>query len=281
MRDITSWGKFLATLPLLMIAACSSLNSLSPGFKDTDSNRPQSLTVFAAASLIEAFNEIRESYQGINPGTQLVINYAGSQQLAQQLSQGAPADIYASADKAQIDNVIRSGRVHQGVEEEFVQNRLVVILPDDNPGNIGELGDLSNPGLQILLADGAVPAGQYSLEMLERASQEKMYGAEFKDQVLRNVVSYEENVRAVLSKILLGEADAGIVYESDGWGANDEDIILIRIPDLVNATASYYISPVSDSLNKNLAQDFIDFVLSSAGQDILARYGFSQQGQYD
>lgn len=281
MREINLLSKSLVAFPLLIIAACASLNGFGSGFKNEHTDPQGSLTVFAAASLIEAFNEIGESYEAANPGVQITLNYAGSQQLAQQLSQGAPADVFASADKEQMDNVISSGRVLQGMEVKFVRNRLLIIVPEDNPGQIQDFGDLSNPGLEIILADGAVPVGRYSLQMLSRASQSNLYGDGFKQDVLNNAVSYEENVRAVLSKVILGEADAGIVYVSDGWGINAEEVRLISIPDQVNISASYYISPVSDSSNQGLAQDFIEFVLSPESQDILARYGFDRQGQYD
>lgn len=281
MREINLLSKSLVAFPLLIIAACASLNGFGSGFKNEHTDPQGSLTVFAAASLIEAFNEIGESYEAANPGVQITLNYAGSQQLAQQLSQGAPADVFASADKEQMDNVISSGRVLQGMEVKFVRNRLLIIVPEDNPGQIQDFGDLSNPGLEIILADGAVPVGRYSLQMLSRASQSNLYGDGFKQDVLNNAVSYEENVRAVLSKVILGEADAGIVYVSDGWGINAEEVRLISIPDQVNASASYYISPVSDSSNQGLAQDFIEFVLSPESQAILARYGFDRQGQHD
>lgn len=281
MREINLLSKSLVAFPLLIIAACASLNGFGSGFKNEHTDPQGSLTVFAAASLIEAFNEIGESYEAANPGVQITLNYAGSQQLAQQLSQGAPADVFASADKEQMDNVISSGRVLQGMEVKFVRNRLLIIVPEDNPGQIQDFGDLSNPGLEIILADGAVPVGRYSLQMLSRASQSNLYGDGFKQDVLNNAVSYEENVRAVLSKVILGEADAGIVYVSDGWGVNAEEVRLISIPDQVNVSASYYISPVSDSSNQGLAQDFIEFVLSPESQAILARYGFDRQGQHD
>jgi molybdate transport system substrate-binding protein len=279
-REINLLSKSLVAFPLLIIAACASLNGFGSGFKNEHTDPQGSLTVFAAASLIEAFNEIGESYEAANPGVQITLNYAGSQQLAQQLSQGAPADVFASADKEQMDNVISSGRVLQGMEVKFVRNRLLIIVPEDNPGQIQDFGDLSNPGLEIILADGAVPVGRYSLQMLSRASQSNLYGDGFKQDVLNNAVSYEENVRAVLSKVILGEADAGIVYVSDGWGINAEEVRLISIPDQVNISASYYISPVSDSSNQGLAQDFIEFVLSPESQDILARYGFDRQGHH-
>lgn len=276
MREIGMWIKFLVALQLLIITACSGLPGLVFGVEDADPDQNQTLTVFAAASLIESFNEIGERYEAENPGTQIILNYAGSQQLAQQLSQGAPADVYASADRDQMENVIRSGRVQQGKEIEFARNRLAVILPEDNPGQIENIRDLANHDLQIVLADGAVPVGRYSMQMLEKADRSGVYGAGFKEHVIKNIVSYEENVRAVLSKILLGEADAGIVYSSD---VLESGARLIRVPDNINVIASYYISPISDSSNQDLGRDFIEFIFSPDGQQLLVSNGFIQQGQ--
>ena len=117
--------------------------------------------------------------------------------------------------------------------------------------------------------------------MLERASQLSGFDEHFKSKVLENVISYEENVRAVLTKIILGEADAGIVYVSDAAGTPEMDIQMISIPDAINVTASYYVAPISDSPNGQLALDFISLVLSPPGQDILSEYGFVKLGSHE
>lgn len=269
--------KLFACLVLVLGAACGGGESRrvfeNPG--------TEPLTIFAAASLAEALSEIGAEFEAAHPGSVVTINFAGSQQLAQQLSQGAPADIYASADKQQMENVIQAGRVTADSDQAFINNYLVVVLPGDNPGNIQDIKDLARPGLLLLLADEAVPVGRYSQEMLDRASEQAGYGMEFKGRVLENVVSYEENVRAVLTKIILGEADAGIVYVSDVIGASEADINLIRIPEQLNITASYYIAPLSDSLNLNRGRGFIRYLLSPEGQEILERFGFSRVAQYE
>lgn len=247
--------------------------------RNDDSQRNDNLTIFAAASLTEAFTEIGERFEAANSGIEVSISLAGSQQLAQQLSQGAPADVFASADNQQMENVIMAGRVNPGTDQPFAHNKLVLIMPGDNPGDIFDLGDLTKPGLKIVLADEAVPAGRYSLDMLARASEQDRFGEQFKLKVLNNVVSYEENVRAVLTKIILGEADAGIVYASDISGAQEEDITMIEIPEQVNITASYYIAPLSESTSVDRGTAFIRFVLSPNGQDILEQNGFSRAGE--
>jgi molybdate transport system substrate-binding protein len=128
--------------------------------------------------------------------------------------------------------------------------------------------------MQIIMADEAVPVGAYAQQMLEGASQEPGFGDDFKASVLGNVVSYEENVRAVLTKIILGEADAGIVYMSDAAGSSAEELQTIPIPEEVNIKASYYIATLADSLEEQLAEVFISLVLSPQGQEILSQYGF-------
>ena len=260
--------------PLLFLvlgSACAGVNSL----RDSGSSGDGTLTIFAAASLAEAFTEIAEEYKVINPNSEIAINFAGSQQLAQQLSQGASADLFASADYQQLENVINSGRVAGGTELPFIHNQLAIVLPADNPGGILEFKDLEMPGIQLILADAAVPAGRYSQEMFDRAGEHGEFGDQFKGNVLENVVSYEENVRAVLTKIILGEADAGIVYLSDFIGAREENIKMVSIPDEVNITASYHIAPLMDSSKKQRGMNFIELVLSPSGQEILEQHGFN------
>ena len=257
------------------ISACTpATHSLVNSSPETYANTAgQLLTVFAAASLSEAFTELGDHFLEENPGEKITFNFAGSQQLAQQLAQGAPADIFASADREQMDVVIQAGRISGGSLQPFAQNRLVLIFPKENPAGLVQLEDLTKPGLKLILAAEAAPVGRYSQDFLEKASQDPAFGSGFKDDVLKNVVSYEENVRAVFSKVILGEADAGIVYASDVSRANVEQVATLAIPDDLNVLADYYLSLISDSQTPDLAKNFITFVLSTTGQDILASYG--------
>lgn len=232
-----------------------------------------SLTVFAAASLTDAFEEIATVFEAANPGVEITFNFAGSQQLAAQINEGAPADVFASANRSQMDVAIEGSRVISGTPQTFVRNRLVVITPADNPAGITSLRDLTKPGLRLILADKAVPVGQYSLDFLSKASALPEYTASYSPTVLANVVSYEENVRSVLTKVALGEGDAGIVYTTDAV-LDAANIQQIAIPDELNTIASYPIAPIADSPNSALAQAFVEFVLAPAGQQILAKYGF-------
>jgi molybdate transport system substrate-binding protein len=231
------------------------------------------LNVFAAASLTDAFEELATGFEAANPGAEVVYNFAGSQQLAAQINEGAPADIFASANAAQMRAAIEGTRVVSGTQEIFVRNRLVVITPSDNPAAITALQDLARPNLRLVLADKAVPVGQYSLDFLTKASALPEYTASYSPTVLANVVSYEENVRSVLTKVALGEADAGIVYTTDA-ALDADNVTQIAIPDELNTIASYPIAPIADSPNPALAQAFIAYVLSPEGQAVLERYGF-------
>lgn len=232
------------------------------------------LIVFAAASLTDAFGEIAENFQEAHPGTTVVHNFAGSQQLAQQLGQGAPADVFASANGRQMDVAIEAGRVISGTPRTFVRNRLVVIYPKDNPAGLTTLQDLAKPGVKVVLAAPEVPVGAYALDFLNKATANVDFGSAFSETVLSNVVSYEENVRSVLSKVALGEADAGIVYTSDVSGDGADQVGQIEIPDDLNTLASYPIAAVSDSANPDLAQAYVAYILGPDGQTVLTEYGF-------
>lgn len=240
----------------------------------TSAPEPRTLTVLAAASLTEAFSELGEIFEAQNPGVTVAFSFAGSQQLAQQLDQGAPADVFASASKKYMDAAVTSDRVAQTAPQIFVTNRLVVIFPKDNPAGLMELKDLAKAGLKLDLADASVPVGQYSLDFLDKASQDEAFGAAFKDDVLKNVVSYENNVKAVVTKVALGEADAGIVYVSDITADVAEQVGNLDIPDALNTIANYPIAAISDSQYPDLAAAFISLVLSPEGQQVLAKYNF-------
>jgi molybdate transport system substrate-binding protein len=231
------------------------------------------LIVFAAASLTDAFTQIDTDFQTVYPDITIRYNFAGSQQLAQQLGQGAPADVFASANTRQMEVAIEEGRVVSGTQRTFVRNRLVVITPADNPAEIHTLQDLTKSDIKFVLAAAEVPVGGYSLDFLNKASATVEYGETYSQTVIANVVSYEENVRSVLSKVVLGEADAGIVYSSD-VALDASQVNRIDIPDDLNTVAAYPIAPIGDAESPELTQLFIDYILSPEGQSVLADYGF-------
>lgn len=266
--------KFSAVMLSLLLVACVPITAPAPTTNEAAPAAATTLTVFAAASLTEAFTEIGQNFSEANPGVEVTFNFAGSQQLAQQIGEGAPADVFASANAKQMSVAIDTGRIITGTQHTFVRNRLVAVTPADNPGGVATLSDLSKAGLKIVLAAKEVPVGQYALDFLDKAEADGSLGAGYKDAVIANVVSYEENVRAVLAKVTLGEADAGIIYSSDIAQEASDQVQRIDIPDNLNTVASYPIAPLSDSPNAEVAQQFIDYVLATEGQQLLESYGF-------
>lgn len=266
--------KFFVVILSLLLVACAQITAPAPTTSESAPAEATTLTVFAAASLTEAFTEIGQSFSAANPGIEVTFNFAGSQQLAQQIGAGAPADVFASANVTQMNVAIESGRIVTGTQHTFVRNRLVAVTPADNPGGVVTLNDLSKPGLKIVLAAKEVPVGQYALDFLDKAEADGSLGAGYQEAVIANVVSYEENVRAVLAKVTLGEADAGIVYSSDVTLEASSQVQRIDIPDNLNTIASYPIAPLSDSPHAEAAQAFIDYVMAPDGQQVLVKYGF-------
>jgi molybdate transport system substrate-binding protein len=231
------------------------------------------LTVFAAASLTDAFQEIGKAFEAANPGVKVNFSFAGSQVLRTQLEQGAVADIFASADHKNMDILFKDNLIASNPYRDFASNRLVVILPSDNPAGVKTLEDLARSNLKLVLADPSVPAGNYARQVLSNISTDPAYGVGFSSAVLANVVSNETDVRQVVTKVELGEADAGIVYVSDVFAS--PELITIPIPDKVNIIAQYPIAILATSPDPNLAVGFISFVLSPDGQAILENWGFT------
>jgi molybdate transport system substrate-binding protein len=231
------------------------------------------LTVFAAASLIDAFEAIQADLREAHPNLTITVNFGGSQTLVTQLVEGANADVLASANAAQMDAAVDAG-VISGEPVTFIHNQLAVVTPADNPAAIASAADLGKSGLRLVLAQPEVPAGRYAREAICRmASDTAAYGDDFLDRVTANLVSEEEDVRDVLAKVQLGEADAGIVYVSDA-AAGGNAVRSIPIPDDVNVVASYPVAAVAGG-DQNLAAAFIAYLLGPDGQATLAAYGFA------
>jgi molybdate transport system substrate-binding protein len=232
---------------------------------------PRTLTVYAAVSLTEAFTEIGKAFEAEHPGVMVVFNFGGSQNLRTQIEQGALADVFASANTKEMDTLVSQNFVEAGTPQVFLTNKLVLILPKDNPAGIVSLEDLSNPGLKLILAAEEVPAGRYARQILKNFNAK--YGADYKDKVLANVVSNEDNIRQAVTKVQLGEADASIVYVSDAVAT--PELQKIDIPADVNVIAEYPIAPLISSENSELAEQFIAYVLSPNGKATLKKWGFT------
>lgn len=235
------------------------------------------VTVFAAASLTEAFTEIATEFEAQNPGTKVVFNFGGTPTLRTQLEQGARADVFASANVEQMD-LARTSEVVDASASIFARNSLVVIVPSENRAGVNELSDLATPGLKLVVANEDVPVGAYTRQMLTAMDGSASFGAAFSERVLDNVVSLESNVKQVVAKVELGEADAGIVYGTDVTPSVASRLQKLEVPDEFNVIASYPIALVKDRQNEVAGQAFIEFILSEAGQSILARYGFLSGG---
>ncbi len=236
----------------------------------------QTLTVFAAASLTEAFTDLGNAFERDHPGVTVRLNFAGSQALATQLEQGARADVLATADQRWM-SYAKEHRLLSTEPATFARNRLVVVLPRSNPGCVDKLQDLTRPGLKLVLAGAQVPVGAYSREALRRLNGAPGFPAGYDRLVLGNLVSEEENVRAVVAKVQLGEADAGIAYVTDVTARSREALTLLQIPDPYNPIAEYPVAAVAGG-QAALAESFIALVLSAEGRRLLAARGFLPPG---
>ena len=254
------------TMPVLILIAI-----LLVGCANSNESKPRALTVFAAASLTDAFTEIGKNFESQNPNVTVTFNFAGSQALRTQIEEGAPADVFASASAKEMDALIAGSFAAKESSQIFLSNKLAVIVPADNPAGIDSLDDLANSGVKIVLAAEEVPVGNYSRQAFELMNAS--FGADFKNNVLANVVSNEDNVKQVVAKVQLGEADAGIVYMSDAVVA--PELETIQIPDEMNVIAKYPIAPLVESDNIELARAFVAYVLSDEGQAILRKWGFA------
>jgi molybdate transport system substrate-binding protein len=230
------------------------------------------LTVFAAASLTGAFQEIGGMFEKAHPGTRVRFNFAGSQQLATQLEQGAIADVFASADERWMSYAAEKDLL-AGPARLFAHNRLVVIVPATNPARIGRLQDLGRRGVKLVVAAEAVPVGAYTRQSLSKLALAPDFSRDYDRRVLANVVSQEENVKAVVTKVQLGEADAGVVYASDATGSVARHLRLFSIPEEQNVVADYPIAVPKGARAPAAASAFVELVLGRVGQEVLKRFG--------
>ncbi len=256
----------LGRLAALIVSLSFGLNCLA------QEPAAQALTVFAATSLTDVFEALRDEFLQTNPDAGILLNFSSSSTLAAQLIQGAPADVFASANERQMELLVDGGIVAEDDVRIFAHNQLVLITPGDNPAVVDSIRDLAGEDLLLVLAAAGTPIRDYTDAMF--ASHGADYGAEFVDDVYLNLVSEESNVRQVATRVALGEADAGIVYQSDVIGAVGGQLRAIEIEAAHNQLASYPIAVLADSGNASLAAGFVEFVLSNAAASILAEFGF-------
>lgn len=235
---------------------------------------PPTLTVFAAASLAAPLRELGHEFEQAEPGVRVRLNLAGSQQLVAQLRQGADADVFASADERTMAVADSSGLL-AAPSVTFAHNALAVIVPRANRARLTRLEDLARPGIKLVIGADAVPVGHYTRVLLAKLAPRQGYPAGYARRVLANVVSEEENVRAVLNKVQLGEADAGVVYRSDVLPALARQVSILPLPKDVNVLVAYPIAVLRSTKDRALAERFQALVCSARGHAVLARHGMS------
>ncbi|MCE0539075.1 molybdate ABC transporter substrate-binding protein [Kineosporia rhizophila] len=251
----------VAAAALLALAACGSTDD-SPGSANSSNSGPSGeITVFAAASLTESFTSLGKAFEAENPGSKVTFSFGPSSGLAEQITAGAPADVFASASVKNMDQVVAGGGATDPVT--FAGNTLQIAVPADNPAGIDALDDLAGKGVKVVLCAEEVPCGVAAREVFSNAG------------LTVTPVSNEVDVKSTLSKVTLGEADAGLVYVTDVRAAGAK-VQGIEIPADVNATTDYPIAPLTDSKNAELADAFVDFVRSDAGVAELEAAGFTR-----
>jgi molybdate transport system substrate-binding protein len=250
---------------VVALAACSSSASSAPSAAaaagGTASAKPTgTLVVFAATSLTDAFNKIADQFQAANPGVTVKFNYNGSSSLATQITQGAPADVFASASPKNMKTVTDEN-LEATAPKTFAANQGEIMVEAGNPSHIKSVSDLANPSLKVVTCAPSVPCGALATDIFKNAG------------VTVKPVSQEENVGGVVTKVSLGEADAGIVYVTD-VKANGSKTTGVPIPAAQNATTTYPIAEIKGASNATAAAAFISYVLGPDGQQVLKSFGF-------
>lgn len=217
------------------------------------------VTVFAAASLTDTFQAIATAFEAQHPGVTVTLNFGGSSGLATQIVEGAPADVFAAASPATMATVTDAGLATD--PHDFATNTLEIAVPTDNPGGVTGLADFGNPDLAIALCAVEVPCGAAAAKALDAAG------------IVASVDTYEQDVKAVLTKVEVGEVDAGLIYRTDVLTAGAK-VKGIEFPEAAGAIARYPIAALTTSANPDAAAAFVAFVLSDAGQNFLKRDGF-------
>lgn len=248
-----------------LVAAGCSLGSAPPPSEDRIE-----LTIFGAASLKGALEAAKSAYEAAVPGTTLTLSTDSSSTLATQIEQGAPADAFLSADTTQPARLVKGGFA-SGDPTPFATNELTIIVPAENPGDMRTPADLGRPGVRIIAAGTEVPITRYAERLVANLAMEPGYPAGFAAAYAANIVSREDNVKAIVAKIELGEGDAGVVYITD---ARSTKVLTVDVPATANVPATYTGVVVKGSSNQDAATRFLDWFAGPAGQAILASFGF-------
>ena len=268
----------VATVALVLMA-CSSGSATSPSAAqatpvatgEVSASANLELTVFGAASLKGVLDKAKAAYETAYPGTTVTVSTDSSSALEMQIEQGAPADVFLSADTTNPKKLVDGGFA-DGAAVTFAGNKLTVIVPTANPAGIKTPADLAKPGVKVIAAGPEVPITKYATQLVGNLAKEAGYPADFAAKYAANVASKEDNVKAVVAKIELGEGDAGIVYVTDAKASNK--VTPIDVPDTANVPATYAGVVVKASKNAAAAKTFLDWFAGPGGQAILSEFGF-------
>jgi len=263
----------------LLLMACASGGAVSPSVAPPTpvatvaSSAPAAieLTVFGAASLTGALDKAKAAYGTANPGTSVTVSTDSSSALETQIEQGAPADVFLSADTTNPKKLVDAG-LADGAAVTFAANKLTVIVPAANPAGIKTPADLAKPGVKVIAAGDEVPITRYAKQLVDDLAKEATYPADFATKYAANVASKEDNVKAVVAKIELGEGDAAIVYVTDARASTK--VTPVDVPDTANVPATYAGVVVKSSKNAAGAKTFLDWFAGPDGEAILAEFGF-------
>ena len=247
-------GLAVTGLALVFVVGCGS--------DDTGGPEEVTIRVFAAASLTQAFTTLGTQFEEDHPGTEVELNFGPSSGLAEQIGSGAPADVFASASPSNMETLVSAGDVED--PQDFATNSMEIAVPPDNPAGIRSLEDLARPGVKIALCQAQVPCGKVAAEVFANAD------------LTVQPVTEEVDVKSVLTKVTLGEVDAGVVYVTDVLAAGDA-VTGIEIPASQNASTSYPIAALDGSEHQTEAAEFVDLVLSADGAKVLEEAGFTQR----
>jgi molybdate transport system substrate-binding protein len=272
-RTKTALASPLRALVIVLLLGCSRsteappAESQAPGVAAVVPAERTRLVVFAASSLTDAFNDLEKSFEAENADVDVALSYGGSQVLALQLSEGAPGDVFASADEKHMQRLVTAGLAEPS--QPFATNELVIVVPKDNPAQIAQLKDLPR-ARRLVLGSANVPVGVYTRELLARANASLW--ASFEKDVLAHVVSEESNVRLVRAKVELGEADAAVVYRTDA--SSSKQLAVVPIPAELNVKARYPIAVLRKAHAQEPARRWVAHVLSARGRAALGARGF-------
>jgi molybdate transport system substrate-binding protein len=273
----------LLSVLLATVAACSSgatptpsarsaaPGSVAPSTAASSPAAPASLTIYGAASLKGALDKAKTAWETAKPGSKLTISTDSSATLETQIEQGAPADVFLSADTTNPKKLVDKG-LAAGTAVTFAGNKLTIIVPTANPAAIKTPGDLAKAGVKIIGAGDAVPITKYATQLVANLAKESGYPSDFVAAYGKNIASKEDNVKAVVAKIELGEGDAGIVYVTDAKASTK--VSTVDVPETSNVPATYAGVVVKASLNADSAKAFLDWFAGPDGQAILASFGF-------